>query len=117
MYERIGESWGLLHRAWSMGAGTLGMVPGNGRHVQELWRGQPYLEAVLEFPADEVECHRVDAGVEGGHVDPEVIHHQEETEAGGERRGWACWKLTERRTEGEFPNCLAWNLLPRRGSD
>lgn len=85
-----------------------GPVSGNGRHSQELWRGQPYLEAVLEFPTDEVESHGVDAGVEGGHVDPEVIHHQEETEAGGERRAWACWMVTERRTEGGFPNCLAW---------
>lgn len=58
--------WGLV---------PLGPASGNSHHSQELWRGQPYLEAVLEFPADEVESHRVDAGVEGGHVDPEVIHH------------------------------------------
>jgi len=53
----------------------LGPVSGTGHHNQELRRGQPYLEAVLEFPADKVESHRVDAGVEGSHIDPEVIHH------------------------------------------
>lgn len=68
-------------------------------------RSQPYLEAVLEFPADEVEGHRVDAGVEGGHVDPKVIHHEEETETRGERRGW---ELAEGTPEGGFPSCLAW---------
>lgn len=61
-------------------------MSGNGHCSQELWRDQSYLEAVLEFPADKVESHRVDAGVEGGHIDPEVIHHKEETKARGERR-------------------------------
>lgn len=40
-----------------------------------------YLETILEFLANKVECHRIDAGVEGGHVDTDVIHHQQKTNA------------------------------------
>jgi len=58
--------------------------------IQSLWQWEyhPYLEAVLEFSADKVESHRIDAGVERGHVDPKVIHDEEETVVRGERRGW-----------------------------
>lgn len=99
--------------AWSGGAGGLGAGVW-ARTVHEIAakmstargsRSQPYLEAVLEFPADEVESHGVDAGVEGGHVDPEIIHHEEETETRGERRGW---ELAEGTPEGGFPSYLAW---------
>lgn len=34
-----------------------------------------HLEAVFELLADEIEGDRVNAGVQGGHVDADVIHH------------------------------------------
>lgn len=40
-----------------------------------------YLKAVFKLLADKVQGNGIDAGVEGGHVDPNVIHHQQE--AGG----------------------------------
>lgn len=60
--------------------------------IQSLWqwRYYPYLEAVLEFSADKVESHRVDAGVERGHVDPKVIHDEEETAKRREKGLVAC---------------------------
>lgn len=48
-------------------------------HLQRVTEIASYLKAVLEFPADKVESHRIDAGVQRGHVDAKVIHDQEET--------------------------------------
>lgn len=84
---------------------SLGSGPGD--CSQELWRDRSYLEAVLEFPADKVQSHGVDAGVEGGHVDPEIIHHQEETGVGRERTDVSGAHGGQR----EFPNCLAWDAV------
>lgn len=38
-----------------------------------------YLEAVFELLGDEVEDYGIDAGVDGRHVDAEVVEHQQET--------------------------------------
>lgn len=38
-----------------------------------------YLKAVLKFPANKIESHGVDAGIERSHVDAKVIHNQKET--------------------------------------
>lgn len=38
----------------------------------------PYLETIFELLTDKVESHRVDARVEGGHVDADVINHKKE---------------------------------------
>lgn len=32
-----------------------------------------YLETVLKLLADKVECHGVDAGIKGGHIDTNVV--------------------------------------------
>lgn len=37
-----------------------------------------YLKAVFKLLADKVQGNGIDAGVEGSHVDPNVIHHQQE---------------------------------------
>lgn len=37
-----------------------------------------YLKAVFELLADKVQGNGIDAGIEGSHVDPNVIHHQQE---------------------------------------
>lgn len=39
-----------------------------------------YLEAVFKLLGDEVEDYGIDAGVDGCHVDAEVVEHQQETE-------------------------------------
>lgn len=38
-----------------------------------------YLEAVFELLGDKVEDYGIDAGVDGCHVDAEVVEHQQET--------------------------------------
>ncbi len=40
-----------------------------------------YLEAVFELLGDKVEDYGIDAGVDGSHVDAEVVEHQQETAA------------------------------------
>lgn len=46
--------------------------------------GVTYLEAVLKLLADKVEDDGVYAGVDGGHVDAQIVQHQQET---GSQRG------------------------------
>lgn len=38
----------------------------------------PYLETIFELLTDKVESHRVDARVEGGHIDADVVNHKKE---------------------------------------
>lgn len=45
-----------------------------------------YLKAVFKLLADKVQGNRIDAGVEGSHVDPNVIHHQQEAGHGKAER-------------------------------
>lgn len=45
----------------------------------------PYLETIFELLTDKVESHRVDAWVEGGHVDADVVHHKKKASNGVNR--------------------------------
>lgn len=48
----------------------------------------PYLETIFELLTDKVESHRVDARVEGGHIDADVVNHKKEARiADGVNRG------------------------------
>lgn len=56
-----------------------------------------YLEAVFELLGDEVEDDGIDAGVDGRHVDAEVVEHQQEAATTEEEH--ATFKMSARKSE------------------
>lgn len=57
-----------------------------------------YLEAVIELLGDEEEDDGIDAGVDGGHVDAEVVEHQQEAATTGN----SSFKLKAHKMKHEF---------------